>query len=276
MVYHWSNDHEWLDLLWTRHVCQCHYLFCHCLGQLVFQSQVKTFDADGLRNQFPGVERITNNYSQADQDIFVLSLLNGKRQGTYLEIGCGWAFDINNTALLETKFDWRGISIDTSPMYQEQWTRQNPMEVVNGLHVDYLELLQRHGITTGIIDYLSIDCDPPDQTFAILKRIPLDKLKFAVITFEHDCYAHGSKIKEASRQYLQSHGYELVVSNISCQGLSIDFEDWWAHPDLVDRALIDQHQDLRDIVKDYSWYLYNRLPTCLQATTWAHKYFSPK
>jgi len=40
-----------------------------------------------LRYSFDGYEVIEKNYSQVFQDIFVLSILNGKKKGTFLEIG---------------------------------------------------------------------------------------------------------------------------------------------------------------------------------------------
>ncbi len=44
--------------------------------------------------------------------MFVLTMLEGKEQGTYLEIGAADPFKSNNTALLEGVFDWKGISIE--------------------------------------------------------------------------------------------------------------------------------------------------------------------
>ena len=38
------------------------------------------------------------------------------------------------------------------------------------------------------IDYLQLDCDPPVITYKILLKIPFDKVKFGVITYEHDHY----------------------------------------------------------------------------------------
>jgi SAM-dependent methyltransferase len=233
----------------------------------------REFHSDGIRHQFSGIENLTYNYSQADQDIFVLSMLDGRRNGTYLEIGCNDGFVYNNTALLETVFGWTGVSIDSHKPWIDAWSRHNPVEHACGLEIDYLDLLHRHGMNQSTIDYLSLDCDPPEQTLKILKRLPFDQIQFAVITFEHDCHAHGPEVKHASRDYLNSHGYQLVVSNISENGLATDFEDWWVHPDLVDHELISSHTDLRDTIKDYRWYLYNRLPDCLKSTSWVEEFY---
>ncbi len=232
----------------------------------------KHFNRQGLKYQFANIDLIEYNYSQADQDIFVLAMLDGKKHGTYLEIGCGWPYQINNTALLETKFDWQGVSIDTSPMYTDLWKtqRKNPAICADAMNIDYVDLLGRLNTQNKNFDYLSLDCDPPKQSFDILKTIPFELFTFAVITFEHDCYAYGPEIKTASRNYLLQHGYELVGADISECGLSVDFEDWYVHPDLVSRSIVEAYKDTRPFPKDYSWYLYGRIPKSLENTTFSY------
>ncbi len=51
-------------------------------------------------------------YSQSCQDLFVSGVLNNKENGSYLELGCSYPVESNNTYLLESKFNWTGISID--------------------------------------------------------------------------------------------------------------------------------------------------------------------
>ena len=58
-------------------------------------------DCDILNNHFPGVEKIKKNFSQAYQDLFVLTMLQGKRSGKYLEVGANHPVEFNNTFLLE-------------------------------------------------------------------------------------------------------------------------------------------------------------------------------
>ena len=65
-----------------------------------------------------------------------------------------------------------------------------------------------------------------------MKKIDLDKYKFATITFEHDKYNDGPEVQEKSREYLTKRGYELIVDDISVDDQH-PFEDWWAHPDMV-------------------------------------------
>ena len=47
-----------------------------------------------------------------------------------------------------------------------------------------------------------------------------------------------------------------MVNNISEQGIAVDYEDWWAHPDLVDAERLQLHQLVDDSIKDYKIYLY--------------------
>lgn len=65
-----------------------------------------------LRHKFPGSENIQRNFSAAMHDMFILSCLDGKRDGTYVEIGGGLPCCGNNTFLLESQFGWKGISFD--------------------------------------------------------------------------------------------------------------------------------------------------------------------
>jgi hypothetical protein len=198
-----------------------------------------------VRHQFPGIERIDKNFAQSYQDMFVLMATNGKISGTYLEIGSSDPFINNNTALLEIKFEWQGLSIDIDYQEVEKFKNQraNHAYCVDARNIDYIDLLSKSNYPTDI-DYLQIDCDPPEITFDILKKIPFDQYRFAVITFEHDDYHHGPSIKHQSREFLKSKGYELLVNDVSFLDKN-SYEDWWVHPDLVSA-------DIRDILRDNS------------------------
>ena len=50
--------------------------------------------------------------SEAGQDLFVLAMLNNKQNGTFLEIGAQHPVYYSNTWLLETQYQWSGVSID--------------------------------------------------------------------------------------------------------------------------------------------------------------------
>lgn len=200
-----------------------------------------------LRFKFPGAENIDVNYSEAYQDMFVLSMLNGKNYGTFIEVGAGRPFYGNNTALLEKQFKWRGISIDLDER-QVSAERTTPFLIKNALEIDYGKIIRELNLGPTV-DYLQLDCDPPEVTFEILKKIPFDEYKFKVITYEHDYYNTDKKeLREESRRYLQSKGYRLVVSDIAPDDWR-NYEDWYVHPDYIDKNILDRMTDLRDKVK---------------------------
>ncbi len=215
----------------------------------------KSWNNKKLLRPFAGSDTIQYNYGQSDQDIWVLSMLDGLHNGTYLEIGAGWPEHISNTALLELNFNWRGVSLDYQDVYPDMWQAAGRKSFVkgNGQTIDFDLLLSN---MPSVIDYLSVDCDPGWVSFEILQRISWDQYKFRLITFEHDCYTEGPTIKNASREFLWSQGYQLVVNNISEDGIAKDYEDWWAHTDLVDAERVQLHQSVDDAIKYYQPYLY--------------------
>ena len=209
---------------------------------------------DRLRFKFPGSGLIEKNYSQAYQDMFVLAILNGKRNGTYLEIGAQEPFYQNNSALLETEFDWKGTSIeireDLCKMFAEQ--RKNQILCKDATKINYERLLDEMNVGTDL-DYLQVDCEPSKTTFEILTAIPFEKYRFAVITYEHDHSVDiTSSYRDKSRRFLKSYGYELVVKDVAFND-EYTFEDWWVHPDLVNPDLVSQMKsvdtDVTNIVK---------------------------
>ena len=55
--------------------------------------------------------KLKNNFSQANQDLFVLEMLDYKKNGSYLEIGANEPISISNTYLLENEFGWKRYGI---------------------------------------------------------------------------------------------------------------------------------------------------------------------
>lgn len=200
-----------------------------------------------LRYKFQGAENIESNHSEAYQDMFILSMLNGKRNGTFIEVGAGRPFYGNNTALLEKGFNWRGISIDLDER-QVSNERKTPFLIKNALEVDYVKIIRELSLGP-VVDYLQLDCDPPEVTFEILKKIPFDNFKFRVITYEHDYYNTDKKeLRQESRKYLESKGYKLVVKDIAPDEWR-NYEDWYVHPDYVDKDILDIMLDQSDRTK---------------------------
>jgi hypothetical protein len=213
------------------------------IGLLPEKDSVKPYTKNNLsklKYSFQNLEDIDRNFSQAYQDIFVLSVLNGKMNGSYLEIGSSDPYKNNNTALLENKFAWTGIGLEYEEHMAQTYKkhRKNPVLCVDALIVDYEKLLQKYFPNLYNIDYLQLDIDPPKNTYEILLSIPFDKYRFAVITYEHDYYIDLSKsYRNKSREYLTLLGYELLIPNVSPNENS-PFEDWWVHPELVSKDVL--------------------------------------
>jgi tetratricopeptide (TPR) repeat protein len=218
---------------------------------------------DKLRYKFPGSDKIKNNYSQVYQDLFILSLLNGKRNGSFLEIGGADPWMGNNTALLETEFDWTGVSIEYDKKFIDNYKVNRPKTKVlhhDALTVDYTKVLSENYGDSKIIDYLQLDIEPAKNTYECMMKIPFDDFKFRVITYEHDYYADITRsYRDKSREYLKSKGYVLVVNDISPDGIC-NFEDWWVHPELIDIDILNSMIDTDEKTKSATDYMFPDKP----------------
>ncbi len=206
-----------------------------------------------LKYKFPGAEGIEKNFSQTYQDMFILTMLNGKKNGTYFEIGAADPFYGNNTALLE-QFGWTGTSLEILPNEVEKFKaqRKNNIVLCDATKFDYSTL-------TGHTDYLQVDCEPPATTFEILTMINWETCTFGVITYEHDYYTDVTRsFRKKSRDFLISKGYILVVSDIAPNDTS-NYEDWWVHPKHVDAKLIKLMLNTKDTVKNAEKYMLGKL-----------------
>jgi len=208
-----------------------------------------------IRSSFAGVETIEKNFSQSYQDLFVLAATSGKLNGQYLEVGSAEPFYGNNTALLETKFGWKGLSIEIDQTKVDEFIskRNNNVLCADATKVDYAAFLSGFRFSKDM-DYLQVDCEPPEISFDILKRIPFDRYRFAVITFEHDFYWN-QNVRDPSREYLKSQGYELIVGDVAYNKVH-SYEDWWVHPALVDAATRDKLRDIGDNIKFATDYMF--------------------
>ena len=230
------------------------------ISKTIIENNSNNF-AQKLRFKFNDCEKLYRNFSQAGQDLFVLATLNGKRNGTYLEIGAGPCSEGNNSYLLETEFNWRGVSVEIDKGYYEDHIkhRKHYVELADATKVNFIDLLHKGGIYDTVIDYVSLDLDSV-YTLTALYNLPLETHKFAVITYEHDCYVNGPKYKNLSRQYLSDMGYKLIVSNIAATNTISstygDFEDWWVHPELVDYEKINAMTSVDDSVKQCDDYIF--------------------
>ena len=187
---------------------------------------------ENLKTKFTGAENIENNWSQSMQDMFVLSMLDGKRNGVYVEIGADQPRVISNTYLLENNFDWLGVSfeLDADKVTYFNSIRKNKCLSEDATLYNYKSLFEERNYPKQI-DYLQLDIDPAEGTLRALKALPLDDYRFSVITYETDVYSSGADIQDEQIEILESHGYQLVAKNVKCEGNP--YEDWWIDPAIV-------------------------------------------
>lgn len=202
-------------------------------GQYPTGSEKYFADKHGrLKYKFSGSEDIVENHSQSMQDMFVLSVLDGKKNGTYVEIGADRPRVINNTWLLESMYDWKGVSFEIDPIKVDYFNtiRQNKCICQDATTFDYKSLFEEKNYPKQI-DYLQLDCDPPQITLACLKQLPLDDYRFSIITFETDLYAGGHAVQKEQWEILCSLGYKRIAKNVNNEGNP--YEDWWIDPSAI-------------------------------------------
>ncbi len=237
-----NGKHLFFDLIFREKLeSELHEKAKEILNNIFYPDTINYYISDIERFKYPfiGIEEVQKNYSKHMQDMFVLSAFNGKKRGSWLEIGSGDPYIHNNTALL-SQFGWNGISIDNSEAlcYKFKEERNSTVICADATEIGYLDLFNKHCMDP-VIDYLQIDCD--EASIDILKKIPFDFYKFGVITFEHDSYRLGGERRDEAREILFKLGYELVVPNVSFTE-NHPYEDWFIHPDVIGRDTINELQ----------------------------------
>jgi hypothetical protein len=182
---------------------------------------------------------------QAEQDKFVLNVLKNKKNGYFLEIGSNDPITINNSYLLETQYDWKGIMVEYNPiflpLYKEH--RHNSIHIINdATKIDYKNVFEKNNMPLSF-DYLQIDLEATNgstiQTLQKLDDEIFDTYKFATVTFEHDIYnTNFANTRLESRKIFIKRGYVCVFEDIN-NGFDYPYEDWYVHPDLVDMNYVN-------------------------------------
>jgi hypothetical protein len=173
--------------------------------------------------------------SEAGQESFVLSMLDEKQNGFYIEIGAFSSTVGSNTLLLETAYGWKGLGFEIDQTWVNEYNanRRNPCICADATTYDYLACFKYYEVPKRV-DYLQLDIDPAVNTLQALKQLPLNDYRFSVITFEHDLYSGGDNaaIKQEQIEILSSLGYVLAANNVKVDDHR-EFEDWWIDPAVI-------------------------------------------
>lgn len=209
------------------------------------------------RNKKNAVLHLQQSKSQLRQDLWVLSHLDFKDRGYFVEIGAGDSqnFNFSNTDILEKHFEWTGIVVEPIPAYRNtlQENRKcciekQPIFSETGKLIDFM--IHPAGGFSGIADYLEdnilnscvkklslstlslldllekynapkvidyLSLDTEGSEYEILKTMDFTKYKFRTITVEHNKGARKNQIFNL----LTNNGYTLVETDWP------DFEDWY-------------------------------------------------
>ena len=68
-------------------------------------------------------------FSQTHQDLFVLYMNRKKTNGTFLEIGSNHPIKNNNTYLLESEYQWKGIMIEYDRSFEPLYSIHRPNSI---------------------------------------------------------------------------------------------------------------------------------------------------
>jgi hypothetical protein len=187
---------------------------------------------------------------EAGQDKFVLNVLKGKKNGYFLEIGSNDPIKYNNSYLLESKYDWKGIMVEIDSRFLSSYKehRPNSIHIINdATQVDYKKVFEENNAPLSF-DYLQIDLEVNNgSTLMTLQKLDneiFDTYKFATVTFEHDIYhTNFANTRLESRNIFKKRGYICVFEDINNQGdgplCPYPYEDWYVHPDLVDMNYVN-------------------------------------
>ena len=169
--------------------------------------------------------------SQAGQESFVLSKTNYKKFGTYIEVGAYHPKIDSNTYVLETEFNWTGISLEINQARSDFFnlTRKNQCICTNALTYNFKKELKQNNFPVEF-DYLQIDIEPALNSFLCLLKFPINTYTPRIITFEHDKYANRINwvFQKLANFYLTVKSYKRVVKDVSpLNSKLMPFEDWY-------------------------------------------------
>lgn len=184
--------------------------------------------------------------SQAGQDRWVWEMTEHQDSGFYVDLGCNDAKFHSNTWALEQQ-GWKGLLVD---IVEGCESRKGTFILSDAASPnERLRLYYKH--LPAVVDYLSLDTD--DALMGTFNSIPWDRTTFRLITIEHDSYRKGPEDRDKLRAMLKALGYHLVCADVVVEwpkNCYVPYEDWYAHPELVNPELIKRFQSDGKFWKD--------------------------
>ena len=159
--------------------------------------------------------------------------------------------------ILEEEFDGKVYPLIITERFAHIFSRERNTTMIfaDAATSNYEGLFKQHCLEEHI-DFLRINAE--GASIAALNQIPFAKHEFGIIQFQHNACWWGEEIREESRKKLQEIGYVLLVHDVAVDG-SQNYEDWWVHPDLVDKDILDRMTCIDDNVKKAEKYMLGSL-----------------
>ena len=244
-----------LDIV--HHIATSHPELRLSLEQIIFGARKNIlFDVNFLLRLNESLLR--NSRSQLRQDLFVLSELNYKRNGYFVEFGATNGVDLSNTHLLETQYDWTGILAEPATRWHADLVKNRAAKIdkrciwrCSGESLVFNE--------TDSPEFSTIDCFSSSDGHAKArgsgKRYSVETVSLMDLLIEHKaprvvdylsidtegsefdildnfdfqsyqfriitCEHNYSPIREKLSALLQNNGYQRKYEDTS------QFDDWW-------------------------------------------------
>ena len=202
-------------------------------------------------------------YSHANEELIIRDFFHDRREGVFVDVGCAWPIEKNNTYYLEKHLGWTGIGIDGLPDFAAAWKSKRPKsQFFNFLvsdHSDTVEPFYR----SELKGTSAATKDGEQMKGPAGRPVKHEELKVPTITLDKLLADHG--VKEIDLLSIDIEGYEPVAM------AGFDIERW--KPELV---CIETKPKNREVLLAYfEKHGYRRLDEYLEhdQTNW---YFAPK
>ena len=222
-----------------------------------------------LLQEFNGInaqkllENFSKSKSQIRQDLFVLSHLNFKRDGYFIEFGAANGRELSNTHLMEKEFGWKGVLAEPAIIWHEDlkinrscdietccvWKDSNSVLTFNQVMEAELSTISnfsesdKHGYsrkngTTYSVKTISLnDLLLKYNAPAIVDYLSIDtegseyeilnNFDFSMYAFRViTCEHNYTPMRDKIYSLLTKHGYQRVFENLSL------FDDWYIKGEL--------------------------------------------
>ena len=208
---------------------------------------------------------IASSESQLHQDIFVLSILDFKKDGYFVEFGAASGRELSNSYLLEKEFNWRGILAEPGKIWHQQlkanrenaiietrcvWKDSDSTLTFNEVKSAELSTIQEFSGSDGHIHARAGGVTYSVETISLLDLLDshnaprvidylsidtegseyeiLEAFDFAKYSFNViTCEHNYTSNREKIYSLLTAHGYVRVHDQLS------QFDDWYINADLI-------------------------------------------